>query len=65
MRSSPRSGLEAVGLGLFPSLAEQRRIVARVEQLLALVDALETQLAASRATAANLLVALVAELTTA
>ena len=46
-----------------PPLAEQRRIVARVEQLMALVDALETQLAASRATAANLLSALVAELT--
>ena len=43
--------------------AEQRRIVAKVEQLMALVDALETQLAASRATAANLLSALVAELT--
>ena len=48
-----------------PPLAEQRRIVAKVEQLMALVDALETQLAASRATAANLLSALVAELTTA
>lgn len=47
-----------------PPLAEQRRIVAKVEQLMALVDALETQLAASRATAANLLTALVAELTT-
>ncbi|PTL35287.1 hypothetical protein CLG94_10285 [Candidatus Methylomirabilis limnetica] len=47
-----------------PSLAEQRRIVAKVEQLMALVDALETQLASSRATAANLLSALVAELTT-
>ena len=46
-------------------LAEQRRIVAKVEQLMAFVDALETQLAASRATAANLLSALVAELTTA
>lgn len=34
------------------SLAEQRRIVAQVEQLMALVDALETQLAASRVTAA-------------
>ena len=48
-----------------PPLAEQRRIVAKVEQLMDLVDALETQLAASRATAANLLSALVAELTTA
>lgn len=47
-----------------PSLAEQRRIVTKVEQLMALVDALETQLAASRATAANLLSALVAEVTT-
>ena len=47
----------------FPPLAEQRRIVAKVEQLMALVDALEQQLAASRATAANLLSALVAELT--
>jgi type I restriction enzyme, S subunit len=46
-------------------LAEQRRIVAKVEQLMALMDALETQLAASRATAANLLSALVAELTAA
>jgi len=46
-----------------PPLAEQRRIVAKVEQLMALVDELETQLAASRAAAANLLSALVAELT--
>jgi len=46
-----------------PPLAEQRRIVAKVEQLMALVDALETQLAASSAPAANLLSALVAELT--
>jgi len=42
---------------------KQRRIETKVEQLMALVDALETQLAASRATAANLLSALVAELT--
>ena len=46
-----------------PPLAEQRRIVAKVDQLMALVDQLETQLAASRATAANLLEAIVAELT--
>ena len=42
---------------------QQRGIVAKVEQRMALVDALETQLASSRATAANLLSALVAELT--
>lgn len=46
-----------------PPLAEQRRIVAKVEHLMTLVDALEKQLAASRAIAANLLAALVAELT--
>jgi len=46
-----------------PPLAEQRRIVAKVEQLMALVGELETQLTASRAAAANLLSALVAELT--
>ena len=44
---------------------KQRRIVARVEQLMALVDALEAQLAASRATATHLLSARVAVLTTA
>ena len=44
-------------------IAEQRRIVAKVEQLMALVDELETQLAASLTTAANLLSAVVAELT--
>jgi type I restriction enzyme S subunit len=48
---------------VLPPLAEQQRIVAKVEQLMALVDALEKQLAASRATAKNLLEALVAELT--
>jgi type I restriction enzyme S subunit len=42
---------------------QQRRIVAKVEQRVAWVEALEAQLAASRATAANLLSALVAELT--
>lgn len=46
-----------------PPLAEQCRIVAKVEQLMSLVDELETQLAAFRATAANLHSALVAELT--
>jgi type I restriction enzyme S subunit len=48
-----------------PPLAEQWRIVAKVEKLMALVDELETQLAASRATAKNLLESLVAELTAA
>ena len=46
-----------------PPLAEQRRIVAKVDQLMSLVDQLETQLAASRATAKNLLEAVVTELT--
>lgn len=46
-----------------PPLTEQRRIVAKVDQLMALVDQLEAQLAASRTTAAKLLDALVAELT--
>jgi type I restriction enzyme M protein len=46
-----------------PPLAEQRRIVAKVEQLMALVDQLETQLHASRTTAANFLEALLAKLT--
>jgi len=46
-----------------PPLAEQRRIVAKVDQLMALVDQLETQLTASRATVINLMEAVVAELT--
>lgn len=46
-----------------PPLAEQRRIVAKVDQLMALVDKLETQLAASRTTAGKLMEALVTELT--
>jgi type I restriction enzyme S subunit len=36
--------------------------VAKVDELMALVDALETQLATARTTAANLLAAAVAEL---
>jgi len=46
-----------------PPLAEQRRIVAKVEQLMALVDALEMQIVAYNATATQLLSAVVAELT--
>jgi hypothetical protein len=43
--------------------AEQCRIVAKVDQLMAWVDALETQLATSRTTAEDSLSALGAELT--
>ncbi|RQW83901.1 MAG: hypothetical protein EHM79_14995, partial [Geobacter sp.] len=46
-----------------PPLAEQRRIVAKVNQLMGLVDQLESQLTASRASAANLMDAIVVELT--
>lgn len=46
-----------------PPLAEQRRIVAKVDQLMTLVDQLETQLTASRTAAVNLMEAVVAELT--
>jgi hypothetical protein len=45
------------------STTRKRRIVAEVEQLMALVGASETQRAASRPAAAKLLFALVAELT--
>ena len=46
-----------------PPLGEQRRIVAKVEQLMALVDALEMQIAASRDKGQKLLEAVVGELT--
>ena len=46
-----------------PPLAEQHRIVAKVDQLMVLVDQLEMQLAASNASAEKLMEALVAELT--
>jgi len=46
-----------------PPLAEQCRIVAKVDQLMALVDQLETQLTASRSTAEKLMAAVLAELT--
>ncbi|MEO5716642.1 MAG: restriction endonuclease subunit S [Luteolibacter sp.] len=53
--------LEAFVVGV-PPLAEQRRIVAKVDELMALVDALETQLATARTSATHLLEAVVAEL---
>jgi type I restriction enzyme S subunit len=46
-----------------PPLAEQMRIVAKVDQLMALVDQLETQLTASSTTAEKLMEAIVAEFT--
>ena len=46
----------------FPPLAEQRRIVTKVDKLMALVKKLEMQLAASRIDAKNLLEALIAEM---
>ncbi len=46
-----------------PPLAEQKRIVAKVGELMALVDQLEAQQAAARTTAEKLLEAAVAELT--
>lgn len=62
-----RSRISRSNLGVLPvplpPLAEQERIVVKVDQLMALVDKLETQIVASRATAANLLEAIVAELT--
>jgi hypothetical protein len=45
--------------------AEQRRIVAKVDERMTLVDALETQLATARTTATALLAAALAEPTTA
>ncbi|CAN5404019.1 hypothetical protein BH10PLA2_BH10PLA2_35590 [soil metagenome] len=46
-----------------PGLPDQHRIVSKVDELMALVEALEIQLATSRNTASKLLEALVAELT--
>jgi type I restriction enzyme S subunit len=50
---------------LLPPLAEQKRIVAKVDELMALVDQLEEQLASSHTLAAQLTEAVVAELTAA
>lgn len=46
-----------------PPLAEQRRIVAKVDELMALVDALEVQLTQSRRKVSRLMEAAIAELT--
>lgn len=69
--SGTSSSMKNVGRGVMcnlpiplPPLAEQRRIVSKVEQLTALIIKLESQLADSQASAANLLAAVVAELTT-
>ena len=61
----PFLNMKTIGSVMFPlpPLPEQRRIVAKVDRLMALVDQLEAQLADSRATGANLLEAVVAELT--
>ena len=48
-----------------PPLAEQRRIVAKVDELMTLVDRLEAQLAAARTASIKLMEAAVAELTVA
>jgi len=57
-----RIGPKPASLGV-TNLAEQRQIVAKVDALMAVLDALEATLATSRTTAANLLEALVAEVT--
>jgi type I restriction enzyme S subunit len=61
---------EGLNLGLLrefqipiPPLAEQHRIVSKIDQLMALVDKLEAQLTASRSAAEKLMDAAVAELT--
>jgi type I restriction enzyme S subunit len=56
-----QGSLDPIRVGL-PPLAEQRRIVAKVDQLIALVDQLETQLATSQATGSNLIDVIVSEL---
>jgi len=62
MQNLNQSILLRMSVGL-PPLAEQRRIVATVDQLMALVDQWEAQLAASRIAAATLMEAVVAKLT--
>ena len=71
MRATAGGGVQSfVSLGFLrnypfplPPLAEQSRIVAKVDQLMALVDHLESQLVAFRATGTSLINAMIAELT--
>ncbi len=67
---APSTAQKNINLGILeevlipiPPLAEQIRIVAKLDQLMALVDDLEGQVAASRATGEELLEAVVADLT--
>ena len=48
--------------GLRPPVAEQRRIVAKVDELMAVLDALEATLTTARTTSEKLLAATVAKL---
>lgn len=66
------SGLYSLSVGKIrqiefplPPLAEQRRIVAKVDQLMVLVDQLEAQLADADTAGTKLMEAVVAELTAA
>jgi type I restriction enzyme S subunit len=66
---APSTAQKNINLGILnqvfipiPPRDEQRRIVAKVDQLMALVDQLETQLTVSRGAGEKLLEALVAEL---
>lgn len=57
-----QGSLVPIRIGL-PPIAEQKRIVAKVNHLMTLVDKLEEQLATSEKAAADLLEAVVADLT--
>jgi len=61
-KTVPLTGLRRMPIPV-PPAREQHRIVSKLEQLMALMDELETQLAESRVKAADLLSAVVAELT--